>query len=134
MPDEVITVHQPDKFELYFYLEGKECPPFDLDPELPTYGDGSALRPAQITVARAGFAIAQFKEDGTIYKLIMGPVPAAYPQTAASAERLAIFFANRYMPGTAIAPYVGDCIGALRMLDDLVLARSPSSRWAQLAR
>ena len=134
VPHDIVTVHQPHNFQPLFFLDGLPCEPFEFDIDLPVYGDGSGLRPAQIHVARAGFAIAQFRSDGTIYKLITCTVPGTFPQTAACAERLAVFFANRYMPGVSVEPYVGDCTSALKLLSDPILAKSPAALWAQLAR
>ena len=54
----------------------------------PVFVDGSCLRPAHPPLARAGAAIAQVHQDGTIFKAIYAAVPSSMPQTHLAAEYL----------------------------------------------
>ena len=77
----------------------------------PVFGDGSCLNPSHPLLARAGAAIAQVYEDGSIFKAVYVALPASMRQTPLDAECLALALAAH----SAEAPiaYIGDCQAVL---------------------
>ncbi len=107
--------------------------PIMFDPNIPIYGDGSASNPSQPAIARASLALAQVDADGQPLRVLTASVPNYLPQTAAVAERLCLVVANKHLPSVHLAPYVGDCKGAL-VLANVAKARHPRHMHAGLVR
>ena len=99
------------------------------------FGDGSAFNQSYCVVARAGCAVGQFDECGNELAMIVAPVPRSLPQNAAVAERLAVQIANMHVESGVVGhAYVGDCVGAMKLLNAHASARRPMLPWAGFAR
>jgi len=133
-PSRYITTHPPATFECCYEVGGvPQMQPFTFDPNLPIYGDGSGSDPSQPAVARASLAIAQIDGEGCPLKVLTLAVPSGLPQSAAVAERLCLVLANNHLSQKHLAPFVGDCKGALK-LADVPVARLPRGLHAGFAR
>ena len=71
------------------------------------FGDGSVLFPNVDCLARAGYAIAQVKGDGTLHKAIYASLPDSMDQTAINSEYAAFALASHAAEEGCV--YAGDC-------------------------
>ena len=62
--------------------------------------------------ARAGWAVAEVAEDGTLVAAFYGPLPAEYTQTAQSGEHYALLMAAGVVPPGATVHC--DCSGVVK--------------------
>ncbi len=90
-----------------FIVEGKD---FQFDPELPIYTDGSAKDIGIDAIAVSAGAAFQIGKDGRHF-VAYCQVPRSFPQSAVSAEHMAIHIAFRLLPqdGSHKAIIISDC-------------------------
>ena len=129
-----VTSIIPEDFQLEWTFGPNVAHDTSLDPLLSTFGDGSAMRPINATLARAGFSLAQVDDAGQLIRAVRSPVPRSLPQSAAAAERVAVYVANWLMRGITYMPLYCDCTSALALVNDHLKERGPASPWASLAR
>jgi len=132
-PEKFCTSPIPDEVVYSYFLDGEPVSgPLFFNTRCRVYGDGSAIRALFLSVARAGFAVASFHNDGAPHIVVTGNVPRSMPQTASSAERLAVFSANSHTKCDDGIDYTGDCTSAFTILDPKSI--SFKSPWAGLAK
>ena len=75
--------------------------------------DGSCMfRALGEDFARAGWAVTEVDEDGSLIAAFYGPLPALYPQTAQAGEHYALMMAAGVIPADATVH--SDCSGVVK--------------------
>ena len=94
-----------------YLIDGEPTVPFLFDvAEGPLYPDGSAFNASCAILARAGWAVAQVNNAGSV-KVAYGAVPRFYEQQASTGEHVATFHCS--LPASGPADIRPDCCGVI---------------------